>query len=225
MLDTIVFDVDGTLVDSSYHHLLAWSRAFQEVGVVVPSWRLHHCMGMGGDQLVAAAAGDAVERNVGDEVRDRWRAAYDELLAEVKPFRDAVATLERFRRAGIEVVLASSGNQAHIDRTLEILELAPESYPMVSSADVDRTKPAPDLVELALDVVNGNVGAMVGDTLWDVQAGERAGTPVLGVLTGGVCRAALREAGALRVFDDVSELGHAVPDVLAQFSSVVARRA
>lgn len=218
MLDTVVFDVDGTLVDSSYHHLLAWSRAFQAVGVVVPSWRLHRCMGMGGDQLVAEAAGETVERRLGDEVRDRWRTAYDELLAEVKPLPDAVATLERFRRSGVDVVLASSGHQAHIDRTLEILELAPETFPIVSSADVEATKPAPDLVELALDAVNGNVGVLVGDTVWDVHAGERAGTPVIGVLTGGVGRTALLDAGALRVFDDVSELRRAVPEVLAEFT-------
>lgn len=225
MLDTVVFDVDGTLVDSSYHHLIAWSRAFRAVGVAVPSWRLHRCMGMGGDQLVTEAAGETVERRVGDEVRDRWRSAYDELLAEVKPFPDAVATLESFRHSGVEAVLASSGNQAHIERTLEILELAPDTFPLVSSADVDATKPAPDLIELAMDAVNGNVGVLVGDTVWDVRAGERAGTPVIGVLTGGVSRAALLDAGAIRVFDDVSELRRTIPEVLAQFASVTARRA
>jgi phosphoglycolate phosphatase-like HAD superfamily hydrolase len=225
MLDTAVFDVDGTLVDSSYHHLMAWSRAFQEVGVVVPGWRLHRCMGMGGDQLVAATAGDAVERAVGDEIRDRWRSAYDDLLAEVRPLPEAVATLERFRRCGVEVVLASSGNRDHLDRTLEILELAPDAFPIVSSADVEETKPAPDLVELALDAVNGNVGLLVGDTVWDVQAGERAGTPVIGVLTGGVSSAALLDAGALAVLDDVAALQRAVPDVLARFTSALAGRA
>jgi phosphoglycolate phosphatase-like HAD superfamily hydrolase len=224
MLDTVVFDVDGTLVDSSYHHLIAWSRAFSAVGVTVPAWRLHRCMGMGGDQLVAAVAGERVERAVGDEVRDRWRSGYDELLAEVRPFPDAVATLEAFRWAGVEVVLATSGNKSHLDRTLEILELAWDEYPVVSSADVDRTKPAPDLVDRAVEAVNGNVALLVGDTVWDVQAGDRAGVPVLGVLSGGVGRAALQEAGAFRIFEDVAELRGAVPDLVAHFAGPLARR-
>lgn len=219
MLDTAVFDVDGTLVDSSYHHLLAWSRAFAEVGVVVPSWRLHRVMGMGGDHLVAAVAGDVVDNAVGDEVRDRWRKAYDELLAEVRPFPDAVAVLERFRRAGLDVVLATSGNEEHIGRTLEILELGHDDFPLVSSADVDDTKPASDLVELAMRAVGGRSGLLVGDTVWDVEAGDRAGVPVVGVLTGGVGEAALRGAGAVRVVDDVAALHDAVPDVLALLGS------
>ena len=216
MIDTAIFDIDGTLVDSSYHHLLAWSRAFAAVGVTVPSWRLHQCMGMGGDQLVAAAAGERVERAVGDEVRDRWSSAYDELLAEVRPLPEAVATLEAFRRAGTEVVLATSGHKDHVERTLEILELAPDEYPLVSSADVQRTKPAPDLVELALDEVNGNAGLLIGDTVWDVRAGADAGVPTLGVLTGGVSRAALLDAGAFLVLDDTAALLPSVAEVLEQ---------
>src|SRR5689334_23016167 len=115
MLDTVVFDVDGTLVDSSYHHLIAWSRAFSAVGVYVPHCRLHSCMGMGGDQLVAAAANDAVEHAVGDKVREHWRREYDALLDEVRPIPGAVEALERFRQAGLAVVLATSGNESHID--------------------------------------------------------------------------------------------------------------
>jgi HAD superfamily hydrolase (TIGR01549 family) len=214
MPDTIIFDIDGTLVDSNYLHLMAWSRAFAAVGVVVPSWRLHVYMGMGGDHLVAAAAGDAVEKAVGDEVRDRWRTAFDELIGEVRPFEDAVGTLEAFRRAGLKVVLATSGNEDHVDRSLEILEITRHDFPLVTSADVDATKPAGDLVGLALESVEGRVGVMVGDTAWDVKAALGADVQALGVLTGGVSEARLREAGALRVFEDVSALGRAVPEVL-----------
>lgn len=219
MLDTIVFDVDGTLVDSSYLHLAAWSRAFSDVGVWIPTWRLHRCMGMGGDHLVAEAAGDAVEQAVGDEVRTRWRKGYDQLLDEVRPLPGAVEVLEACRHAGLSVVLATSGNEDHVDRTLQILGVGREQYPLVSSADVDATKPASDLVEKALAEVDGGTAVMVGDTVWDVQAGNSAGIAVIGVLTGGVSRAALHEAGALRVYDDVAALRGALPDVLGVFGS------
>jgi HAD superfamily hydrolase (TIGR01509 family) len=219
MLDTIVFDVDGTLVDSNYLHLRAWSRAFSDVGVWIPAWRLHRCMGMGGDHLVAAAAGEPVEQAVGDAVRERWRNGYAELLDEVRPLPDALAVLEACRRSGLAVVLATSGHQDHVDRTLEIIGVGRDDYPVVNSSDVGATKPAPDLVERALEEVGGNTAVMVGDTVWDVAAGDAAGVPVIGVLTGGVSRAALHDAGAFRVFDDVAALREALPDVLATFGS------
>lgn len=218
MLDTVVFDVDGTLVDSSYHHLIAWSRAFAAVGVTVPGCKLHALMGMGGDQLVAAAANDSVERALGDEIRDLWRHEYGALLSEVRPFPDAVAVLEEFRHAGIAVVLATSGNEDHIDRTLDILELGKGAYPLVSSADVEDTKPAGDLIELAMGTVGGTAGVLVGDTVWDVEAGRRAGLPVLSVRTGGIADERLREAGAARVFDDVAEIRAAVPELVQRFA-------
>lgn len=220
MLDTVVLDVDGTLVDSSYHHLIAWSRAFAEVGLHVPAWHLHACMGMGGDHLVAAAAGSAAEHAVGDAVRERWRAAYDDLLGEVRPLPEAAATLVELRGSGLEVVLATSGNPDHVDRTLDILEIGRDEYPLVSSADVEATKPAGDLVARALDVVGGNAGVLVGDTVWDVQAGERAGVPVIGVLTGGISSARLTDAGAIRVFDDIAAFRAAIGSIDEMFGRV-----
>lgn len=220
MLDTAIFDVDGTLVDSTYLHLLAWTRAFSAVDVPVPGWRLHQHMGMGGDHLVAAVAGDQVEETLGDEVRERWRTEYDGLLDELRPLPDAVAVLEACRRSGLSVVLATSGNPAHVDRSLEVLGLGRDDFPLVNSEDVEATKPAPDLVEKALDEVGGNTAVLVGDTVWDVQAGDGAGVPVVGVLTGGVSRAALHDAGALRVYDDVAAVRQALPDLLAVFGSV-----
>ncbi len=216
MTDTIVFDVDGTLVDSTYHHLLAWSRAFDDVGVRVPCWRLHQCMGMGGDQLVEAAAGSVVELGVGNDVRSLWRKAYDELVEDVRPLPYAVAALHEARRLGAKVVLATSGNEDHIRRTLEILEIGREEFPLVSSADVDRTKPDADLISAALDRVEATRAVVVGDTVWDVEAGNRAGVPTIGVLTGGVAEERLREAGAVEVFDDVAAIRAALPALLAQ---------
>jgi HAD superfamily hydrolase (TIGR01549 family) len=218
MVDTVIFDVDGTLVDSTYYHLIAWSRAFDDVGIRVPGWRLHVCMGMGGDQLVEAVAGAVVELGVGNDVRDLWRKSYDELLREVRPLPEAVAVLRDLRHAGVDVVLASSGHEDHIDRTLEILEINRAEFPVVSSADVDHTKPAADLISLALDSVGGLNGILVGDTTWDVEAGRRAGISVLGVLTGGIAVDSLRRAGAIQVLRDVAELRGSLPTVLSDIA-------
>lgn len=225
MLDTVVFDVDGTLVDSNYLHLIAWSRAFAAVGVWVPGWRLQQLLGMGGDKLVAAAAGDPVEQAVGDEVRDLWRGRYSDLLDEVRPLPDAVATLQACRRSGLGVVLATSGDPEHVDRTLEILGIGRAEFPVVSSGEVRESKPAEDLVEKAVSEVGGNTAIMVGDTVWDVQAGDRAGVPVVGVQTGGISRTTLHDAGALRVFDDVATLREHLPELVALFSSPSVRAA
>lgn len=210
----IVFDVDGTLVDSSYEHVLAWSRAFREVGVDVPGWVLHACMGMGGDRLVAEAAGPAVENAVGDEVRERWRAAYSTLLDDVRPLPDAVETLRELRRRGFGVVLATSGEPDHVERTLEILELTPEEFPVVTSAEVEETKPASDLAALALRRVDASSGLMVGDTTHDVRSGAGAGLPVVGVLTGGITEIQLRAAGAVAVYRDIAALGADLDEVV-----------
>lgn len=215
MTGTVVVDVDGTLVDSSYHHVMAWHRAFMDVGVHVPVWQLHHFMGMGGDQIPTEAAGERVERALGKELRDRWREHYDDLLSEVHPFPEATASLAAFRDAGATVVLATSGNEGHVARTLEILELGTEEYPLVSAADVENTKPAKDIIELALERGSGGGAVVVGDTVWDVEAARRADVPAVAVLSGGISASRLRAAGAVRVYDDIRAVAQARAEVLA----------
>lgn len=214
-IDSVVVDVDGTLVDSSYQHIVAWTRAFGAVGVRVEAWRLHRFMGMGGDRLVEAAAGPAVERAVGDEIRDHWRREYGELLADVRPLDGAVELLETLRGRGSRVVLATSGHPEHTERTLEILELSPEAFPIATSGEVESTKPSPDLVEAALAEVGGRRGVVLGDTVWDVEAATRAGMPAVTLLTGGIAPERLREAGAIAVYDDPRALVSAMEEFLA----------
>ncbi|MBO9524208.1 MAG: HAD family hydrolase [Nocardioidaceae bacterium] len=201
-IDSVVVDVDGTLVDSSYEHIVAWSRAFGAVGVRVEAWRLHRLMGMGGDRLVEAAAGPAVEKAVGDQVREHWRREYGELFADVRPFDGAVELLEALRCHGLQVVLATSGHPDHTARTLDILELSPDAFAIATSGEVDSTKPSSDLVEVAMEKVGGRHGLVLGDTAWDVEAAERAGMPTVALLTGGIAPERLHEAGALAVYDD-----------------------
>lgn len=212
---TAVVDVDGTLVDSSYQHIVAWQRAFSVVGVRVEGWRLHRCMGMGGDRLVEAVAGPAVEKAVGDEIRDHWRREYGELLSDVRAFDGAVELLESLRGHGMDVVLATSGHPDHTNRTLEILELSPDAFPLASSGEVDSTKPSSDLIDLALAKVDGSMGVVLGDTVWDVEAAARAGLPAATLLTGGIAPDKLVEAGAIAVYDDPRALVGAMDELVA----------
>ncbi len=150
-VDTVVLDVDGTLVDSVYVHVQAWCRAFHEIGTDVPSWRIHRAIGMGGDRLVASVAGQRVEDALGDDVRALHDQHYEETFGCVRPLPGADELLEHLRTEGFTVVMASSGSREHTERALELLEAADVAAAWVSSADADSSKPAPDLVEAALE--------------------------------------------------------------------------
>ena len=197
-----ILDVDGTLVDSNYHHALAWYRAFQEHGVVLPLWRLHRHVGMGGDKYVAAVAGDEVEERLGDDLRVSWQERFDELLPEVEPFDGAHDLIEGLRERGHRIVLASSAIREHfdafVDDKLRARHLADD---WTTKDDVDASKPDPDLVKAALEKAGTRNAVMVGDTPWDCEAARRAGIATVCVLTGGFSEAELRDAGAVAVFD------------------------
>ena len=205
-MGTVVLDVDGTLLDSSYHHTLAWSRAFQHVGVTVPVWRIHRAIGMGGDRLVGAVAGDDVEREHGDDVRDRWEREYDEIIEETRLLPGAKELLEALRERGIDVALASSSIPKHAQHAFDLLDADELADTATTSEDAEESKPDPELVEEALSRVQGYPACVVGDSVYDVEAAQRAGLPAYGVLTGGYGRAELEEAGAAGVYADLNEL-------------------
>jgi HAD superfamily hydrolase (TIGR01549 family) len=201
-----ILDVDGTLVDTNYHHAIAWYRAFRRHGVAPAIWRIHRHIGMGGDQLVDAVAGHGVERERGDEIRAAEAELYMELIDEVRPFDGARELIGELKRRGNPVVLASSAKQEEVDRYLDLLEARDLAHGWTTSADVEATKPEPDLVRAALDAAGTDDAVMVGDTTWDVEAAARAGLETLAVLTGGYSADELRDAGAVAVFDSVFEL-------------------
>ena len=201
-----ILDVDGTLVDTNYHHAIAWYRAFRRHGVAPAIWRIHRHIGMGGDQLVDAVAGHGVERERGDEIRAAEDELYMELIDEVRPFDGARELIGELKRRGNPVVLASSAKQEEVDRYLDLLEARDLAHAWTTSADVEATKPEPDLVRAALDAAGTDEAVMVGDTTWDVEAAARAGLETLAVLTGGYSGGELRDAGAVAVFDSVFEL-------------------
>jgi len=211
-----ILDVDGTLVDTNYHHAIAWYRAFRQHGLVLPLWRIHRHIGMGGDQLVAALAGDGTEERDGDDIRAAETALYLALIDEVQPFRDSRELLVDLRARGASVVLASSAKAAEVDHYLDLLDARDLAEAWTTSADVERTKPSPDLVQSALDKLGAEPddAFLVGDTPWDVKAAEQAGVPTYAVLTGGFSEQELRDAGAAGVHESVSHLRGDLDEVM-----------
>jgi HAD superfamily hydrolase (TIGR01549 family) len=199
-------DIDGTLVDTNYHHALAWYRALRAHGVVVPLRVLHRRMGMGGDQLVEAVAGADVERRIGDDVRAAESELYGELIDEVELIPGARELLRALADGGRTVVLASSAKEHEVDRYLDMLGARELVRGWTTSADVEATKPEPDLVVAALEKAGGGEAVVIGDSTWDVHAATRAGLASVAVLTGGIGADELREAGAAAVYDTLEDL-------------------
>ncbi|HEV2754769.1 MAG TPA: HAD family hydrolase [Actinomycetota bacterium] len=201
-----ILDVDGTLVDTNYHHAVAWYRAFRSFDVVVPVWRIHRHVGMGGDQLVAALTDDATEERLGDDIRAAEKKLYAELIDEVAPMEGAAQLVADLKDRGHKVVLASSAKEEEVDHYLDLLDVRDVVDGWTTSGDVEATKPNPDLVAAAIEKAAAEQSVMVGDSIWDCEAAQRAGIETIGVLTGGFARTELEDYGAAAVFESVEEL-------------------
>jgi HAD superfamily hydrolase (TIGR01509 family) len=199
----VLLDVDGTLIDSNYHHALAWYRAFREHGIVLPVWRIHRHVGMGGDQLIPALAGEDVDA---DAISDARSAAYAQLIGEVGPLDGARELIVDLKEHGHPLFLASSSPEDELDRYLDLLDARELVDGWTTDDDVEATKPSPDLVRAALAKANTDDAVLVGDTPWDIQAAREAGLETVTVITGGFSEQELRDAGAAAVFDSVAEL-------------------
>ena len=201
-----ILDIDGTLVDTNYQHALAWFRAFREHGELLPVWRIHRHIGMGGDHLVGALCGEDVEQAKGEDIRATEKERYGELIGEVEPFAGARELIEELKERGHAVVLASSAKSDEVDHYLDLLDARELVDAWTDSSDVEATKPEPDLVHAAIDKAGGGEAVMIGDSTWDCEAAGRAGIETVAVLTGGFSEAELREAGAAVVFQSIQEL-------------------
>jgi HAD superfamily hydrolase (TIGR01509 family) len=206
-----ILDIDGTLVDTNYHHALAWYRAFRQSDIHLPVWRLHRAIGMGGDKLVPHFIGDG-DDEVGEDVRAAEKALYLKDIYEVEPLEGARDLIVDLKDREFTVVLASSAKADELDHYLDLLDAREIVDAWTSSADVEETKPAPDLVQVALEKADTDEAVMVGDTPWDVEAARSAGVETIAVLTGGFSEAELRDAGAVAVFDSIVALREGISD-------------
>ncbi|MEU8136232.1 HAD family hydrolase [Streptodolium elevatio] len=210
-----VLDIDGTLIDSNYQHALAWYRALRSVGETYPVWRLHRLIGMGGDQLLTALGGEELERRVGDRARERQGKEVDALLEEMAPLPGARELLLAVKERGHRLVLASSGQQRHVDAFLDKLDARGIVDDWTTSADVEASKPAPDLLKVALKKLGEPADAssvVVGDSVWDVEAAKRAGMPAIVVRSGGFGDDELTRAGAVALYDTPGDLAQALDE-------------
>jgi HAD superfamily hydrolase (TIGR01509 family) len=206
-----LLDVDGTLVDTNYHHALAWWRAFRRQDITLPVWRIHRHVGMGGDQLVPALVPGA-NRDLHTAIEEARGREYGELIGEVQPLEGAHELIAELKGRGVTVVLASSSPQDELDRYLDLIDARDLADAWTTRDDVEATKPAPDLVRAALGKATEEKAVMVGDTPWDVEAARRAGLETVCVITGGFSRQELVDAGAVAVFESVAELGSSLDE-------------
>jgi HAD superfamily hydrolase (TIGR01509 family) len=206
MSKAAILDIDGTLVDTNYQHALAWYRAFRQHDLVLPVWRIHRAIGMGGDHLVRELAGAEFDEEMGDDVRAAEAPLYLEMIEEVRPLDGARDLITDLKRRGHQVILASSAKAREVDHYLDLLDARDLVDGWTTSADVEATKPDPDLVCAAMEKAGGKAAVMVGDSTWDCEAAGRAGVASVGLLTGGFSARELRDAGAEKVFESIGDL-------------------
>jgi HAD superfamily hydrolase (TIGR01549 family) len=207
-----ILDVDGTLVDTNYQHALAWYRAFRQNGIVLPVWRIHRHIGMGGDQIVDALCDRETEEELGDAIRDAEGPLYLSMIEEVEPLAGAKELIADLKERGHAVVLASSAKEDEVERYVDLLDARDRADGWTTSADVEATKPEPDLVAAAVEKAGGGEAVMVGDSTFDCEAAKRAGLETVAVLTGGFSEQELRDAGAVQVFDSIESLRRRLAD-------------
>ncbi|MFI6046768.1 HAD family hydrolase [Nocardia sp. NPDC051321] len=209
----VLFDIDGTLVDSNYLHARAWHRAFRDAGATVPTWRIHRSIGMDGDTLIETLAGDLAEA-AADRADDLHSRYYLDSADELTLLPGAREVLAALHARGLRVVLATSAPEDELSLLRKLLDSESVLYAVTGGEDVETAKPDPTIVQIALDRagVPAQRAVFVGDTVWDVRACVDVGVPTVGVLSGGISRAELENEGAAFVCDDVAQLLHQLAD-------------
>jgi HAD superfamily hydrolase (TIGR01509 family) len=198
----VLFDIDGTLVDSNYLHVTAWLHAFRAVGHPMDAWRIHRGQGMGSSELLTTLLGEAAEQ-VGSQAKQHHSEHYQQTSELLRAFDGARELVAAVAQRGVKVVLATSAAPDELELLRSILDVEDAVAEITAAEDVEAAKPAPDLVHVALQRagVTADRAVYVGDTVWDVQACGKAGVACVGVLSGGISATELTEAGAVAVYD------------------------
>lgn len=213
----LIFDLDGTLVDTVYAHVFAWQRAFAEGGLAIDGWRIHRRIGMSGGLFARAAArelGREIDAAQADTLQRRHGELFREFLPERRPLPGAVDLLKKLRTAGILFGIATSGCRPEIDLSLEALGIGNETV-VIERRHVARAKPEPDLF-LGCQHQLGVAAAdcyVIGDAVWDLLAARRAGMLSVGLLSGGYGEDELVSAGAFRIYRDPAELHRSLDEL------------
>ncbi|MFI2644048.1 HAD family hydrolase [Streptomyces sp. NPDC018610] len=203
-----VFDVDGTLVDTNHLHVVTWWEAFRQAGHRVPMHAVHRSVGLGSTDLIAHLLGEDRDKDQDAELSAAHTTLYAQYFDRLPAFEDAGRLLRRLRENDWAVVLATSASGPELSALRKAIDADDAITATASSDDVAQGKPAPEPVEHALELAGVDPGraVFVGDTVWDMRAGSRAGVRCVGVLCGGIPRADLEEAGAEAVYEDPADL-------------------
>jgi HAD superfamily hydrolase (TIGR01509 family) len=213
----LVFDLDGTLVDTVYAHVFSWQQALAEAGMPIDGWRIHRRIGMSGGLFARAVArelGRPLAKNEADALQRRHADLFEQLLPECRPLLGAVGLLRHLREAEVVYGIATSGARPLIDASLEVLQIGPETV-VIERGDVARAKPEPDLFLACADRmrVSPQDCYVVGDAVWDLLAARRANMLSIGLLSGGYGEDELARAGAYRVYHDAAELDSSLDEL------------
>jgi HAD superfamily hydrolase (TIGR01509 family) len=206
----LLFDLDGTLIDSVYQHVLAWHEALEELGLSLAVWRIHRRIGMSGGLLIQALGreiGQRVTPEQAKKLQENHAAAYERYQATVQPLPGARELLQQLNRANVPYAIATSGRLEGARSALERLGVGSE-IPVITRQQVQRAKPDPDLFLAAAQQLNIPIARamVVGDSVWDLLAARRAGCLGIGLLSGGYGKEELEQVGAYRVYQDPADL-------------------
>lgn len=206
-IEAVLFDVDGTLVDSNYLHVDTWQRAFLEEGESVDAWRVHQAIGQASARLIPSLIGERDEEVV-ERLTQAHSTLYLSAASRLRTFRRVQQLLRELSGRGLRVVLATSAAQDELQLLRRTIDCDDAIAAATSADDVARAKPAPDILQAALERagVEASAAIFIGDSVWDMKAAANAEVPSFGVLCGGIAEQKLRDAGATDVFIDPSDL-------------------